>query len=167
MRVLYIHWIYTWLLDVRKAWAANIAIEWLLRKNFKQHFIDTESENQKSGLINLFYILHSACPCKNYGLKCTPELKPLLTLNVLFFFYFVCNLRDQQTKQKKNDTKKHLAAVFDCRTIILLLFSLHVHTIETIFTILGGSIRPVWKRSSILYVHIICTPDIYVAIQFT
>ena len=38
---------YTWLLDLRKAWAANIAIEWLLRKNFKQHYINTESENKK------------------------------------------------------------------------------------------------------------------------
>ena len=27
MRILYVHWMYTWLLDSRKAWAANIAIE--------------------------------------------------------------------------------------------------------------------------------------------
>ena len=49
MRVLWVHRIYMWLLDLRKACAANVAIEWLLRKNFKQHYIDTESENQKSG----------------------------------------------------------------------------------------------------------------------
>ena len=73
-----------WLLDLRKAWATNIAIEWLLRENFKQHYINTENENQKSGLINIFYIFHSACTFKNYGLKCTPELKTLLT--IIFFF---------------------------------------------------------------------------------
>ena len=31
----------------------------------------------------------------------------------------------------------------------------------------GGSIRLVWKRSSILYARIIRIPDIYVAIRFT
>ena len=36
-----------------------------------------------------------------------------------------------------------------------------MHTIQTIFTIPSGSIRPVWKRSSILYARIIRTPDIY------
>ena len=52
---------YTWLLDLCKAWATNIAIEWFLRKNFKQHYVDTESDNQKSGLINFFFffILHA------------------------------------------------------------------------------------------------------------
>ena len=82
--ILQVHRIYTWLLDLRKAWAANIAIEWLLRKNFKQHYTATESENQKSGLIFIFYIFHSACTCKNYALKCTLELKILLILNLFF-----------------------------------------------------------------------------------
>ena len=76
---------YTWLLDLRKAWESNIAIEWLLRKNFKQNYVDTESESQKSGLRLFFYILNSACPCKNYGLKCTPELKTLFATGTFFY----------------------------------------------------------------------------------
>ena len=44
------------LLDLREAWAESIAIEWLLKKNLKQHYIDAESENQKSGPIIIFFI---------------------------------------------------------------------------------------------------------------
>ena len=80
---------YSLLLDLRKAWAANIAIEWLLGKNFKQHYINTESENKKSGLIIIFYTFYSACPCKTYGLKCMPELK---TLDFNFFFFFLLSM---------------------------------------------------------------------------
>ena len=59
--------------------------------------------------------------------------------------------------------KIHLVAFFDCRTIILLLtiiillFNLDVHTIETIFTIPGESFRRYGKGRlycmRILYVH--------------
>ena len=65
-------------------------------------YIKIESENQKSGLIILLVLFHSACPYKNYCLKCFTELQ---TLFKCFFFYLV-----QIT---------HLAAVFDCRTIIV------------------------------------------------
>ena len=63
------------LLDLLKAWAENIANEWLSCKNFKQHYIDTESETQISGLIIIVFICHSARPYKNYSLKCILELK--------------------------------------------------------------------------------------------
>ena len=36
-----------------------------------------------------------------------------------FFFFFFFFSRDQLTKQKKMSQKTHLAAVFDCRTIIV------------------------------------------------
>ena len=36
-------------------------------------YTGTESENQKSGSINLLIWAHSACPYKNYGLKCFTE----------------------------------------------------------------------------------------------
>ena len=36
----------------------------------KLDYIDNESENQKFGLIILLVLFHSACPYKNYCLKC-------------------------------------------------------------------------------------------------
>ena len=73
-------------------------------------FIDIESENQKSGLIILLVLFHSACPYKNYCLKCFTELQTLFK----FFFFF-----KGPTKQKKMSQITHLAAVFDYRTIIV------------------------------------------------
>ena len=46
--------IYTWLLDSRKAWAATLRLNGF-----------PESENQKSSLIILLVLFHSACPYKN------------------------------------------------------------------------------------------------------
>ena len=85
MRVLYVHRIYMWLLDSRKAWAANIAIEWLPCTSIyiegQTGLYQIESENQKSSLIILI-LFHSACPYKNYCLKCFTELQ---TLSFFFF----------------------------------------------------------------------------------
>ena len=85
-------------------------------------YIKIESENQKSGLIILLVLFHSACPYKNYCLKCFTELQTLFIYLFiylsLFFFYLVT--RDQLTKQKKKLSQEtHLAAVFDCRTVIV------------------------------------------------
>ena len=88
----------------------GIAIE---RKNFKQHYIDTESENQKSGLIIIFFIFHSAC------LKCMPELKTLLIIN----FFFLLSTRDQLSRKKVTKNPK-LVAVFDCKTIIVSYYNI-------------------------------------------
>ena len=94
--ILHVHRIYTWLLDSRKAWAANIAIKWLPCRSSqrdKLDYINIESENQKSGLIILLVLFHSACPYKNYCLKCFTELQTLfIYLFKFFFFYLVCNL---------------------------------------------------------------------------
>ena len=57
--------------------------------NFKQDYIKTESENQKSGLINLLVLFHSACPYKNYCLKCFTELQTLFIY--LSFFFLLSN----------------------------------------------------------------------------
>ena len=88
---------------------------------------------------------------------------------ITFFFFFFS--RDQLTKQKKMSQITHLAAVFDCRTIIVGYYNNIIiqlactcaYNIDDL-SIPGGSIRPVWKRLSILYER---TPDIYVAIRFT
>ena len=73
-------------------------------------YIKNESENQKSSLIILLVLFHSACPYKNYCLKCFTELQTLL-----FFF-------KGPTKQKKKLSQKtYLPAVFDCRTIIVAI----------------------------------------------
>ena len=80
-------------------------------------YINIESENQKSGLIILLVLFHSACPYKNYCLKCFTELQTLFTY---LFIYLLLFFFKGPTKQKKNCHKKnHLAAVFDCRTIIV------------------------------------------------
>ena len=78
-----VHQIYTWPLDSRKAWAANIAIELngfpaqAYRERQTVDYINIESENQKSGLVILLVLFHSACPYKNYCLKCFTELQTL------------------------------------------------------------------------------------------
>ena len=56
-------------------------------------YINIESENQKSGLIILLVLFHSAYPYKNYCLKCFTELQTLFIylFNFFFFFYLVCN----------------------------------------------------------------------------
>ena len=75
---------------IRKAWAENIAIEWLPRTNIEGQSVDyikIESENQKSSLIILLVLFHSACPYK----KLLPEVlhrapKHLfIYLNLIFF----------------------------------------------------------------------------------
>ena len=59
--------------------------------NFKQHYIiKLESENQKSGLI-ILVLFHSACPYKNYCLKCFTELQTLCKFFFLLSNYLVCN----------------------------------------------------------------------------
>ena len=101
-------------------------------------YINIESENQKSGLIILLVLFHSAYPYKNYCLKCFTELQTLfiyLFIYLFKFFFFFLLSNKGPTKQKKRSQKTHLVAVFDCRTIILLLaiiillFNLGVHTI--------------------------------------
>ena len=57
-------------------------------------YIKIESENQKSGLIILLVLFHSACPYKKYYLKCFTELQTLfiyLFINLFFSIYLVCN----------------------------------------------------------------------------
>ena len=56
-------------------------------------YINIESENQKSGLIILLVLFHSAYPYKNYCLKCFTELQTLFIylFKFFFFFYLVCN----------------------------------------------------------------------------
>ena len=66
------------------------------------------------------HIFHSACPCK----KLWPEVHAraqktsfkIYLFCFVIFFYLVT--RDQQSKQKKSH-KNNLAAVFDCKTIIV------------------------------------------------
>ena len=79
-------------------------------------YIKIDSENQKSGPIILLVLFHSACPYKNYCLKCFTELQTLFIYLSFFFFYLVT--RDQLSRKKMSQIT-HLAAVFDCRTIIV------------------------------------------------
>ena len=65
-------------------------------------YINIEGENQKSGLIILLVLFHSACPYKIYCLKCFTELQTLFIYLFKFFCFFS---RDQLTMQKKNVTK--------------------------------------------------------------
>ena len=44
-------------------------------------YINIESENQKSGLIILLVLFHSACPYKNYCLMCFTELQTLFNFD--------------------------------------------------------------------------------------
>ena len=66
-------------------------------------YINIESENQKSGLIILLVLFHSACPYKNYCLKCFTELQTLFIylfiylFKFFFFFYLVSNLHAHET----------------------------------------------------------------------
>ena len=48
-------------------------------------YIKIESENQNSGLIIPLVLFHSACPYKNYYLKCFTELQTLFIYLYLFF----------------------------------------------------------------------------------
>ena len=67
-------------------------------------YINIESENQKSGLIILLVLFHSACPYKNYCLKCFTELQTLFIYLFKFFlfFYLVCNFKQKlYTLQKE------------------------------------------------------------------
>ena len=66
MRVLlYVHQIYTWLLDHVKRGRKTLRLNGFTAVNFKQHHIKFESENQKSSPIILLLLFHSACPYKN------------------------------------------------------------------------------------------------------
>ena len=74
-----------WLLDICKVGQQTLQLNGLSVKTSSSIIIiNSESENQKFGLIIIIFIFHSACPCKNYSLKCIPELKTLLYLNLLF-----------------------------------------------------------------------------------
>ena len=53
-------------------------------------YINIESENQKSGLIILLVMFHSACPYKKYCLKCFTELQTLF-IYLSFFFFLLSN----------------------------------------------------------------------------
>ena len=46
---------------------------------------------------SLFCIFHCACPCKNFSLKCIPELITLLSLR-LFTISFQCLLKQKSTR---------------------------------------------------------------------
>ena len=52
-------------------------------------YIKIESKNQKSGLIILLVLFHSACPYKNYCLKCFTELQ---TLFIYLRFFFLLSI---------------------------------------------------------------------------
>ena len=64
-------------------------------------YIKIESKNQKSGLIILLVLFHSACPYKHYCLKYFTELQTLF-IYLSFFFFF-----KGPTKQKKKIVAKN------------------------------------------------------------
>ena len=53
----------------------TLRLNGFLLVNFKHHYIKFESENQKSGLIILLVLFHSAYPYKIYCLKCFTALQ--------------------------------------------------------------------------------------------
>ena len=83
----------------------------------------------------------------------------------ILFLHLHLTITFRQTTTSACAHQLRLALNMTYISLVLLLFNMHVHTIQTIFTIPGGSISPVWKRSSILYSRIKRTTD--VAITFT
>ena len=70
---------------IRRAWAYNIASVWLPYTNMGNTIF--KGANQKVGFIIFISTPHSACSCKNYGLKCFPELQTLDYFNYLNLFF--------------------------------------------------------------------------------
>ena len=84
-----------WLLDSRKSVGSkHCDLMASLYKHIEGQAVDyikIESENQKSSLIILLVLFHSACPYKNYCLKCFAELQTLFIYFFKFFFFLLSN----------------------------------------------------------------------------
>ena len=79
----------TWLLDSRKHGWQTLRLNVL---NFKQHYIKIESENQKSCMIILLVLFHSACPYKNYCLKYFTEFQSPNIINFVCYLFFLLSV---------------------------------------------------------------------------
>ena len=92
-------------------------------------YINIESENQKSGLIILLVLFHSACPYKNYCLKCFTELQTLFIYLFIYLFKFFFFFQGTYTLSRK---KIPLAIYSDLSTndVICIYFFYDFHDNE-------------------------------------
>ena len=119
-------------------------------------YINIESENQKSGLIILLVLFHSACPYKNYCLKCFTELQTLFIylfiylFKFFFFFYLVSNYSVVYTIGLTSNRHLCYRAEHQAETItVLSSFGRHLRSLSTLLLTLTSTLL---SRSSFKHV---------------
>ena len=119
-------------------------------------------------IVATIIIISKLISCNNYYLLSQRQCSTV-TINSYQNYFFS---RDQLTKQKKNVTKTHLVAFFDCRSIIFGYYNVIIQLGCAYNTDDFYHTERIDPPGMEKVVYIVCayikrTPDICVAIRFT